>query len=152
MAIETQARPTVLYVEAAEIEDLVRDFREKRLPLSRWSHQAHLTVGIWYLSRMPAKAAMPLIRDGIWHYNESQGVINTGVRGYHETITRFYIWSIGKYLASADGSRSLLDLTNGLLTSAFGAKEFPFRFYSRERLLSVEARRFWVEPDLATMD
>ena len=152
MAIDTQARPTVLYSEPAQIDRLVGAFQEKRLPLAEWSHQAHLTVGIWYLSRMPAAAATPLIRDGIWHYNESQGVTNTGVRGYHETITRFYIWSIGKYLAGADRSRALLDLTNGLLASPFGSKEFPFRYYSRERLLSPEARRFWVEPDLAVMD
>jgi hypothetical protein len=152
MAIDTKPRPTVLYREPTEIDALVRAFQEKRLPINEWSHQAHLTVGIWYLTRMPAAAATPLIRDGIWHYNESQGVINTDGRGYHETITRFYIWSIGKYLSGADRSRPLLELTNGLLTSQYGSKDFPFRYYSRERLLSVEARRGWIEPDLASMD
>jgi hypothetical protein len=152
MAIDSEARPTVLYADGGEIEELVGAFRARRLPLPRWSHQAHLTVGIWYLSRMPAAAATPLIRDGIWHYNESQGVTNTGVRGYHETITRFYIWSIDRFLAAVDRSRPLVELTNGLLTSPFGSKEFPFRYYSRERLLSPEARRFWVEPDLARLD
>ena len=58
MAIDTKARPTVLYETLAEIDELVRAFQQKRLPLPRWTHQAHLTVGIWYLSRMPATAAV----------------------------------------------------------------------------------------------
>ncbi len=152
MAIETQARPIVPYANQGEIEELVQAFQSLTLPLPRWSHQAHLTVGIWYLTRMPADAATPLIRDGIKRYNESQGVPNSDTRGYHETITLFYVWSIGKYLGAVDAARPLLQLTNGLIVSDFGSKEHPFRYYSRERLLSVAARHGWIEPDLAPLD
>ncbi|MBI1777505.1 MAG: hypothetical protein HYR63_19375 [Proteobacteria bacterium] len=152
MAIDTKPRPIVLYTRSEEIEELVSAFRTKTLPLEHWSHQAHLTVGIWHLVRMSAGEATPLIREGISRYNESQGVPNSDSRGYHETITRFYIWAIGKYLEAADRSRTLLDLTNGLIVSPHGSKDHPFRYYSRERLLSVEARRGWVEPDLAALD
>ena len=152
MAIETQPRPVVRYRSADEIETLVAGFRDHTLPLASWSHQAHLTVGLWHLRRMPADAATPLIREGIKSYNLSQGVPNSDTRGYHETITRFYIWSIGRYLAEADPSLTLVELANGLIESDYGSKQFPFRFYSRDRLLSVDARLGWVEPDLMPLD
>ena len=37
---------------------------------------------------------------------------------------------------------------NALLTSEMAPRDWPLRFYSRERLFSLEARRGWVEPDL----
>jgi hypothetical protein len=152
MAIETAARPVVAYGTIGEIEALVGGFESRTLPLARWSHQAHLTVGIWYLMRMTAAAATPLIRDGIKRYNASQGVPNSDTRGYHETITRFYIWSIGKFLDLAGPAGSLVDLTNRLIASEHGSKQYPFRYYSRDRLLSVAARHGWVEPDLMPLD
>jgi hypothetical protein len=41
---------------------------------------------------------------------------------------------------------------NGLLGAPEGQRDWPLRFYSRERLFSVEARRAFVGPDLAQMD
>jgi hypothetical protein len=32
-----------------------------------------------------------------------------------------------------------------------GSRDWPLRFWSKERLFSVDARRAWVEPDLAAM-
>jgi len=152
MAIETQPRPIVVYQEIGEIETLIAGFHDHSLPLASWSHQAHLTVGIWYLMRMSAEAATPLIREGIRSYNLSQDVPNSDSRGYHESITRFYIWAVGKYLSLADRSLPLVELTNRLVASEHGSKQHPFRYYSRDRLLSVAARRGWVEPDLAPLD
>lgn len=37
---------------------------------------------------------------------------------------------------------------NALLLSDVGRRDWPLRFYSRERLFSVSARRGFVEPDL----
>jgi hypothetical protein len=150
--MESPQRPIVVYRAADEIEALVAGFHDHTLPLASWSHQAHITVGIWYLSRMSADDATPLIREGIKSYNLSQGVPNSDSRGYHETITLFYIWAIGKYLASADRTRPFVELTNELVVSEHGAKQHPFRYYSRDRLLSVDARRGWVEPDLKPLD
>ena len=38
-----------------------------------------------------------------------------------------------------------------LLASPLAARDMLFTFYSRERLLSVEARAHWIEPDLAPL-
>ena len=42
----------------------------------------------------------------------------------------------------------LHELVNYLLRSPMGKRDWPLRFYSRERLFSVEARKAWLEPDL----
>jgi hypothetical protein len=41
---------------------------------------------------------------------------------------------------------------NGLLASRYATRSYPFEFYSRERLLSVAARRAWLDPDLKPLD
>jgi hypothetical protein len=43
----------------------------------------------------------------------------------------------------------LHELVNELLLSPMGRRNWPLRFYSRDRLLSVEARRAFIPPDLA---
>jgi hypothetical protein len=42
----------------------------------------------------------------------------------------------------------LAELVNALLQSPIGRRDWPLRFYSSERLFSVEARREFVPPDL----
>lgn len=46
---------------------------------------------------------------------------------------------------------SALTIFNELLKRC-GRSELPFEYYSRERLLSPEARATWVEPDLQALD
>ena len=45
----------------------------------------------------------------------------------------------------------LHELVNELLLSPMGRRDWPLRFYSAERLLSAEARRHFVAPDLAAL-
>jgi hypothetical protein len=92
------------------------------------------------------------IRRGIIAYNIAVGTPNSDTRGYHETVTAFYVWAIRKYLRNAAAGLTLPDLTNRLLASRFASKSYLFEFYSRERLLSVDARRAWLDPDLRPLD
>ncbi len=55
------------------------------------------------------------------------------------------------FLAKADRDRPLVELVNALLQSPMGGRDWPLRFYSKERLDSVEARRSFIEPDLAPL-
>ncbi len=86
----------------------------------------------------------------IRRFNASVGGINDDHHGYHETITRAYVAGVRWYLAQA-AEEDLLARVNGLLESPMGRRDWPLRFYSRERLFSVEARRDFVEPDLAPL-
>ena len=53
---------------AAEIESFVRDFEARTLPASRWTHEAHLLVGLWYLTHHSHDVALALVRQRIRAY------------------------------------------------------------------------------------
>jgi hypothetical protein len=128
------------------VDPLVAAFCDLTLSKSQWTHEAHLRVGLWHLAHHPPDEALDLLRARIKAYNVACGGENTD-SGYHETITRFYVWHIGEFLASADRRRSLDDLADELIR-LLGDQKAPLRHYSRQRLMSPEARRGWVEPDL----
>ena len=134
-----------------EAERLVREFEACTLASERWTHEAHLTVALWYLVRHADAEATQLIREGIQRYNRARGVEMTKDGGYHETITLFYIRAIRRHLDGARATQTFAELLDGLL-AACGDRNFPFEYYSRERLLSWEARTGWLEPDLKSLD
>lgn len=125
-----------------EIVALVEAFEAGTLPLLEWTHAAHLTVAVWYLMRDGAELGGERMRAGILRYNAAQGIVPRPDGGYHETLTRFYLWAVGEYLRGA-----VVELANGCV-AGLGDRDIPLRYYSRERLMSPEARRQWVEPDL----
>ena len=139
------------YRTSAEVLRLVREFEACTLPRAEWTHHAHLTVGLWYLLRHDEAAATRLIRDRIRRYNRAWGVETTPTGGYHETITLFYVWAIGKFLAHAGRDCTLAALANRLVAEC-GDRDLPLAYYSRERLMSWEARTRRVEPDLKPLE
>ena len=121
------------------------------LPKAEWTHEAHLAATTYLLLKHPEidlDSALPgLIRA----YNESVGGVNDDTQGYHDTITRAFLHGIRLFLSEADSAAPVHDLVNDLLHSPMGQRDWPLRFWSKERLISVEARRGWVEPDLAVL-
>ena len=126
----------------AAIEALVRAFEDGSLPKARWTHQAHLTVALWYLRRYPRPEATERIREGIQAYNGRHG----NAAGYHETITLAWVAVVARFLAEHDRGQPLSSLTAALL-EACGGKDHLLVYYSDRVLMSEEARRTWVPPD-----
>jgi hypothetical protein len=165
-------------VTGGDTDRIAHAFIARTLPKPQWTHQAHLKVGLWHALRYPLGAAddgftapkqdgsigadaadsagpdrpkdlaLDLLRDRIRAYNETTGVPNTATGGYHETITRFYLMIIRRFLASADLSRPVDDLAAELIL-AYGDRELPLRYYSKNRLFSTAARAGWLPPDTA---
>jgi hypothetical protein len=52
-----------------DVDRLVHRFRDCTLPYDAWTHQAHLVVGLWFLSRHGLPDAVPHMRHGIRRYN-----------------------------------------------------------------------------------
>jgi hypothetical protein len=142
--------PLARYEHLDEIESLAARFDDCSLPCVEWTHRAHLTVGLWTLREHAADEALRRIRTGIQRYNAACGVVTTTTRGYHETITCFYMRVIGDYLAMVADRTNWLTVTNGLLDQ-YGSPDLPFAYYTRERLMSPEARAAWIEPDLRNL-
>jgi hypothetical protein len=140
-----------MYRTSVEILRLVCEFEDCTLARASWTHHAHLLVALWYLMRHGDREATRLIRDGINRYNRANGIETTPTGGYHETITLFYIRVIRKFLSTANPDCTLAALANSLLDSC-GDKNLPLEYYSRERLMSWEARTRWLEPDRKALD
>jgi hypothetical protein len=130
---------------------LAARFEGLTLPKEEWTHVAHLTVGAWHVDRYGAADALTRLRDGIRQLNESHGNVNTETAGYHETITAAYVTLIAAFLAACPPGLPLAARVDRLLTGPLAARDMLFTFYSRERLMSVEARAQWIEPDLAPL-
>lgn len=120
------------------------------LPREAWTHEAHLAACLWLLSERPDIDVDAEIARIIRGYNESVGGVNDDRQGYHDSITRAYVAGVRLFL-SETAETGLAARVNGLLRSPMGARDWPLRFYSRDLLFSVPARRRFVEPDLAPL-
>lgn len=132
---------------AEDMDTFAHAFESHLLPKWDRTHHAHLAVGLWYFANYPESEVLDRLRAAIRSYNVAQGGENTTTAGYHETITRIYVWYIGEHVRS-HGDRPFMEQLHLLLNSPAADRAFPLRFYSRDRLFSIEARLGWVEPDL----
>jgi hypothetical protein len=130
-------------------DTLLRRFEGCDLSMKEWHHREHLRLAYLYLTRLPYAGALERMRAGLKALNAAQQVPETPERGYHETLTQG--WMRLMYCAIcenglAENSEAFLDTHTHLL-----ARRAMLFFYSRERLMSAEAKAQWVEPDLAPL-
>ena len=146
----TEYRPRP-FKSDAEIAHIGEGLLACALPREEWTHEAHLAATTYLLTHRSDVDLDTELRDIIRRYNESVGGVNSDTEGYHETITRSFLHGVRLFLAEADRDAALHELVNALLRSPMGSRDWPLRFYSRERLFSVEARRNFVAPDIAAL-
>ena len=146
----TEYRPR-LFKSDAEIDHIGEGLLACTLPRAEWTHEAHLAATTYLLTRRPDIAIDKELPGIIRRYNESAGGVNDDTQGYHETITRVFLHGVRLFLAEADPGDPLHELINELLLSPMGRRDWPLRFYSAERLFSVDARRRFVPPDVAAL-
>ena len=139
-------------MSALSLSDLVAAFRLCTLPREQWTHLAHLRVGAWHVHHFGAKSALEMLRAGIRTLNEHQGTLNSPTGGYHETITAAYVRLIESFLSKFDATVSLEHRIDFLIAGPLAEKSVLLRFWSRELLLSTEARAQWTAPDLAPLE
>ena len=130
---------------------LATRFTALTLPKDEWTHTAHLTVGAWHVDAYGAGDALTRLRAGIRRLNESHGNVNTPTSGYHETITAAYVTLLAAYLDACPPGLPLAARVDRLLASPLAERDMLSTFYSREQLMSTDARARWVEPDLAPL-
>lgn len=136
-----------LFSTDAEIIRLGEGLIARTLPRADWTHEAHLAATLWLVVARPDIDLNRELRGLIARYNESVGGVNSASEGYHHTITCCYLAAIRDHAARSEG-QGLVARVNALLRSPAGARHWPLRFYSRERLFSAEARLGFVPPDL----
>ena len=146
----TEYRPR-LFKSDGEIAHLGEGLLARTLAREEWTHEAHFGATTYLLTRRPDVALDKELPGIIRRFNESVGGVNDDTQGYHETTTRVFLHGVRLFLSEAELGEPLHELVNELLLSPMGRRDWPLRFYSAERLFSVEARRHFVPPDLAAL-
>ena len=146
----TDCRPRLFESDAA-VERVGEGLLARDLPREEWTHEAHLAATMYLVLRHPDIDLDKELPGLIRLYNESVGGVNDDTQGYHDTITRVFLHGIRLFLSEADLDEPLHELVNELLLSPMGRRDWPLRFYSRDRLFSVAARRAFAAPDVAAL-
>ena len=132
----------------SEAEKLVEDFLKGKLKKGEFTHEAHLLTGLYMLAKH-GDEALDILRKKLSEYLASIGVENTDTSGYHETLTRFWLWAIKKEFADKNGNvhwnQTAVDdlISSEKLTE----RNLWLKYYSKEKMMSVQARRGYVKPD-----
>jgi hypothetical protein len=151
MAMDTPPKRFMPLSDDAAVLAIVEAFRARTLPFADWSHQAHLATGLWHVATFGEEAAKGLLREGIRAYNVAGGRVNDATRGYHETVTMYFVWSAARFLERFPET-GLAAQANAYVEGPFGAKDSIFTFWTKERLLTPEARLAWRDPDIRPLD
>jgi hypothetical protein len=135
------------YENVNDIRKLVAAFENATIGRDEWKHAEHMVVALWYLEEHDLATATNMMRAGILNLLENGfGIDLAKEMPYHETVTVFWMRTVYGYrLLHPD--ETLIEKANGLIESF--DKDHPFAFYSRDRLMSDEARAAYIEPDIA---
>ena len=127
----------------------IENFESAAIPLDQFNHRAHITVACSYLWLYPLEEATNRMRRGIHNFNTHHKVESTPTSGYHETLT--VAWMRLLHATKAPHGAGLtveqfLDQNPFLLS-----RTLLRLYYTKDRIMSPEARRQWVDPDLAPL-
>lgn len=140
---------TIRYFESSSaVRHLGERLIAAHLPRAEWTHEAHIAACLWVIAERPDLDAAHDLPHIIRRHNDSVGTPNTDSSGFHATITHCYAVGVAAFLQRIDAALPLVDKVNALLDAPEGARDWPMRFYSRDRLFSAEARRQIVPPDI----
>jgi hypothetical protein len=136
----------------SEIDSLVARFDDLSLPKYEWPHFPQLTVGSCSLERFGLAESRLTQPDRIRRYNIASGTPNTDSGGYHDTISMFFLAAVTRFRSLLPKETPRLAAINLLIGDPLGSKDLPLAFYSGDRLMSVAARRAYVDPDIKPLE
>lgn len=130
-------------------QTLLAEFEDCTLPRDQWNQRAHVRVAYLYLRRHPFNEALAKMREGVQRYNRATGVPDRPHRGYHETLTQAWMRIVAatmKHHGVGKDSEDFCDTQSHLID-----RHLLRLYYTRHRIMSPEAKRRFVEPDIAPL-
>ena len=116
--------------------------------LDEFHHRDHIKVTYLYLRRYPLDEAISKVRTGLQALAVAwKAPVDDLEKGYHETMTQAWVRLVHLTLSdggAAESADAFCDQQPQLLE-----KTRLELFYSRQRLMTWEAKRGFIEPDLA---
>jgi hypothetical protein len=138
-------------LESAEsLAEFVRTWEQCLVPAEEWTHAAHIAMAAHYLQTLPKDEALSTVRKGIFTYAKSRGVPNERLgRGYHETLTVFWVELCERYLRSC--GKQGIEAARAVVDHYGNQSKLHKEYYSGDVVMSAEAKAGWVAPDLRTL-
>jgi hypothetical protein len=137
-----------MYIDISD-EDFLRKFESAEFSVSEWQHRSHVRLSFLYLHRYTFEEAIERVRSGIQKLNKANNVPDEPERGYHETITRAWmqiiVCAMERHAPETDFA--VFAETHTYLLS----KSLLYLFYSKHRLISEQAKREFVSPDITEL-
>lgn len=133
------------------VQAMVAAFERQEISAEDWTHEAHLLVAAWYAYHESVEEAILRMKSGIILLNHSHGNRNTLERGYHETLTIFWVLYLVKILKEITTQYPLDHLFNALLAHPEVHSQAPLAYYTQDQLFSQHARVRWVEPNVKAL-
>lgn len=130
------------YKTEKEIIEVIENFKNCKIERGTWGHPEHLILAFHYASNNDFETAVCKMREGIFKLLKSFEIDLTKEMPYHETLTVFWMRTVFEF-AKARKNVSLVENVSELIIKF--DKDYPLKFYTRERLFSDEARRCFVE-------
>lgn len=127
-------------------DELLAAFENCSLPYDQWTHRAHVRVAYRYALQSDLNSAIDRIRIAIKAYNKATDTPESLDRGYHETITRAFMTLVSAAINDTGPHQSSDDFCNA--HPELLSKSALQTYYSRDRLLSWDAKSHFVTPDL----
>ena len=138
-------------VTEADIERIAAGVLDRTHPYAEWTHAAHFAAALWLLRHPDVLLGHGGMEPVIRRYNEAVGVPNSDTRGDHATITEASLRASAQALAGAGPGAPLSPLLAALLASPLGQSRWLLAYWTEPRLMSLAARRGWLEPDRAPL-
>ncbi len=128
-----------------EVREIVRRFENCVYKPGEFQHRLHLVVTTWYLLQTSEAGALDRMRQNLRRFSQCHQA-----KGYHETITRFWVRVVADFVASRRDFPTTTIISDVLAT--LSDKRYINSFYTAARLMSEEARGNWVSPDLRPLE
>lgn len=133
-----------------ELTALVRAFETCEISRHAWDHAGHIAVALVYATEIGEDAGTERMRSALLHFAKVNNIVPSPGRGYHETLTRFWMRMVSVVACELDTSEPLFARANAAI-ERLADKNAAKRYYSSELLASDEARNGFVAPDLAEL-
>ncbi|MBK6314755.1 MAG: hypothetical protein IPF53_10695 [Blastocatellia bacterium] len=133
-----------------ELTALVRAFETCEISRGAWDHAGHIAVALVYATELGEDAATDRMRTALLHFTKVNNIVPSPGRGYHETLTRFWMRMVAVVAAELESSEPLHARANAAI-ERLADKNVAKHYYSPELLASDEARSGFVLPDLAEL-
>lgn len=130
-------------------ETFLKQFEAGTFPQEQWHHREHIKAAYLYLCRYTLDEALERMRASIKSLNANHHVPENVQRGYHETMTQAWLRLVNVVLCEYGPDENADRFYEA--HPELGQKNLLRLFYSREFLMSSQAKKEFVEPDLGPL-